>query len=184
MASGMMINRVCPSALPDVRLGGWLVLPGRSTASKDIELLVLRHQVAVLRRTHPRPRLDWANRAVLAALTHYYPPGYGCTGLVTPGTVVRWHRRLVTRKRAYPHRTGRPPVSAEIAALNLGRRVSAATIRRVLKPLPIPPAPQRHAGISWRGLLHAPGSDDARDRLLPRRLRRRPPAPVLLVRHR
>src|SRR5260221_10369983 len=60
MASGMVINRVCPSALPDVRLGGWLVLPGRSTASKDIELLVLRHQVAVLRRTHPRPRLDRA----------------------------------------------------------------------------------------------------------------------------
>src|SRR5450631_3864369 len=93
-----------------VRLGGWLVLLGRSTASKDIELLVLRHEVAVLRRTRPRPRLDWADRAVLAALIR----GLRMHRLVTPGTVLRWHRRLVTRKWTYPHRTGRPPVSAEI----------------------------------------------------------------------
>jgi putative transposase len=51
-----------------IRLCGWLVLPGRSTTSKDIELLVLRHEIAVLRRTSPRPRLDWAGRAVLAGL--------------------------------------------------------------------------------------------------------------------
>ncbi len=96
--------------------------------------------------------------------------------LVTPGTVLRWHRRLVTRKRACPHRTGRPPVSADIAALierlatgnhgwgyqriqgellKLGHPVSASTIRRVPKTLPIPPAPQRHTDISWRGFLHA-----------------------------
>ena len=56
-----------------VRLSGWLVLLGRSSASKDAELVVLRHEVAVLRRTHPRPRLDWADRAVLAALILWVP---------------------------------------------------------------------------------------------------------------
>src|SRR6266516_87144 len=99
-----------------IRLCGWLVLPGRSPASKDAELLVLRHEVAVLRRTTPRPRLDWADRAVLAALSRFLPPRLRQHRLVTPGTVLRWHRR-VTRKWTYPHRTGRPPVSAEIAAL-------------------------------------------------------------------
>ena len=98
------------------RLCGWLVLLGRSPASKNAELLVL-HEVAVLRRINPRPRLDWADRAVLAALIRLLPPRLRMHRLVTPGTVLRWHRRLVTRKWTYPNRTGRPPVSAEIAAL-------------------------------------------------------------------
>jgi hypothetical protein len=88
-----------------IRLCGWLVLFGRSPASKDIELLVLRHEVAVLRRTSPRPRLDWADRAVLAALTRLLPGSLRMHRLVTPGTVLRWHRRLVTRKWTCPHRT-------------------------------------------------------------------------------
>ena len=158
-----------------VRVCGWLVLLGRSSASKDAELLVLRHEVAVLRRANPRPRLDWADRTVLAALIRLLPPRLRVHRLVTPGTVLRWHRRLITRRWTYPRRTGRPPVSAEIAALigrlaadnhgwgykriqgellKLGYRVSASTIRRVLRALKIPPAPQRHTDTTWRQFLH------------------------------
>ena len=71
----------------------------------------------MLRRTNPRPRLDWADRAVLATLIRLLPARLRIHRLVTPGTVLRWHRRLITRKWTYPHRTGRPPASAEIAAL-------------------------------------------------------------------
>jgi putative transposase len=100
-----------------VQLCGWLVLLSRSSASKDAELLGLRHEVAVLRRTHPWPRLDWADRAVLAALIRLLPAWLRMHRLVTSGTVLRWHRRLVARKWTCPHRAGRPPVSADIAAL-------------------------------------------------------------------
>jgi putative transposase len=100
-----------------VRLCGWLVLLGRSSASKDAELLMLRREVAVLRRANPRPRLDWADRAILAALIRLLPAQLRAHRLVTPGTVLRWHRRLVTRKWTYPDRTGRPPVSAEVVTL-------------------------------------------------------------------
>jgi hypothetical protein len=99
------------------RLCSWLVLLGRSPASKNAELLVLRHEVAVLRRTNPRPSLDWADQAVLAALIRLLPHQLRAHRLVTPGTVLRWHRRLVTKKWTYPNRTGRPPLSAETAAL-------------------------------------------------------------------
>ena len=80
------------------RLCGWLVLLGRSSASKDAELLVLRHELAVLRRTHRRSRLDWADRAVLAALIRLLPARPRMHRLVTPGTVLRWHRRLAVER--------------------------------------------------------------------------------------
>jgi putative transposase len=80
------------------RLLSWLLLLGRTSSSKNIELLVLRHEVAVLRRTNPRPRLDWADRAVLAALIRRLPTALRGHRLITPATVPRWHRRLITTK--------------------------------------------------------------------------------------
>ena len=100
-----------------VWLCGWLVLLGRSSVSKDAELLVLRHEVGVLRGANPQPRLDWADRAVMAALIRLLPGRLRAHRLVTPGTVLRWHRRLVARKWTCPNRAGRPPVSAEITTL-------------------------------------------------------------------
>ena len=82
-----------------VRVCGRLVLLGRSSASKNAELLVLRHEVAVLRRPNPRPRLDWADRAVLATLIRLLPARLRAHRLVTPGTILRWHRRLATQCR-------------------------------------------------------------------------------------
>ena len=133
-----------------VRLTGWMMLMARSSASKDAELLVLRQEVAVLRRQDPRPRLDWADRAVLAALARLLPRPLRINRLVAPETLLRWHQRLVRWRWTYPRRDGRPPVDSRIAALieqrarenpgwgyrriqdkllGLGIRVSASTVR-------------------------------------------------------
>ncbi len=157
-----------------VRLLGWLVLLGRSSVSKDAELLILRHEVAVLRRANPQPRLDWADRAVFAGLIRLLPKALRECRLVTPGTILRWHRCLVARKWTYPHRLGRPPIDEVITLLiermarenltwgykriqgellTLGHRVGASTVRRVLVRLRIPPAPIRYTDTTWRRLL-------------------------------
>ena len=141
-----------------VRLCGWLVLLGRSSASKDVELLVLRHEVAVLRRTHPRPRLGWADRAVLAALIRVLPPRLRMHRLVTPGTVLRWHRRLITRKWTYPHRTGRPPVSAEIAVLT-----GAARHREPRLGIPADPGRAAQARPPGQRIHDPPGPQSPED---------------------
>ena len=102
-----------------VRVFGWLVLLSRSQASKNAEIMVLRHEVRVLRRQVTRPKPDWADRAILAALTRLLPSALRGRRLVTPATLLAWHRRLITRKWTYPGRPGRPAVSHKIRDLVL-----------------------------------------------------------------
>ena len=148
----------------------WLMLLTRSTAAKNAEILILRHEVALLQRRNPRPRLSLPDRAVFAALIRLLPEPMQALRLVTPATVLTWHRRLVARKWTYPNRGGRPSVNGELADLigrlasenpawgyvriqgelrKLGYHVSRATIQRLLR---IPPAPQREQ-TSWRQFL-------------------------------
>jgi len=94
----MIAVRVFPSAVLDHGPDPWLVLLGRSQASTNAEILVLRHEVTVLRRQVARPRPDWADRAILAALARLLPEALRGRRLVTPGTLLAWQRRLITRK--------------------------------------------------------------------------------------
>ena len=156
-----------------VRVFGWLVLLGRSQASKDAEIMVLRHEVMVLRRQVARPRPDWADRAILAAVARLLPVAVRARRLVTPGTLLAWHRGLITRKWTYPNRPGRPAVGQEIRDLvlrlagenpawgyrrvhgeltRLGHHVSEATVRRILRARGYRPAP-RGLDTSWRSFL-------------------------------
>jgi putative transposase len=151
-----------------------LVRGRRSEFSKDIELLVLRHQLAVLRRQQPRPRLRPADRAFLTALSRILPRRR-CRGLiVTPQTLLRWHRQLVRRRWTQPQRSaGRPPVERRVRELvlrmarenprwgypriagellKLGVRVSPSMVRRLLLAAGLTPAPRR-SGPSWREFL-------------------------------
>ena len=103
-----LIYRFAVAVLP------WLVLLTRSQTAKTAEILVLRQEVAVLRRTNPKPRLEWSDRAVLAALSRMLPKNLRLHRIVTPGTLLRWHRRTVTKKWTQPRSPGRPPLSDEM----------------------------------------------------------------------
>ena len=95
-----------------------LALRGRSDAAKDLEILILRHQLAVLRRQAPRPRFEPADRALLAALSRRLPRARWSCFLVRPETLLRWHRRLVAGAWTYPHRRqGRPPLDEHVQQL-------------------------------------------------------------------
>ena len=102
-----------------IRVFGWLVVLGRSQASKDAEIMVLRHEVMVLRRQVAQPAPDWVGRAVLVALARLLPAALRSGRLVTPGTLLAWHRRLITRNWTYPRRPGRPFTSRQIRDLVL-----------------------------------------------------------------
>src|ERR1700740_3081591 len=95
----------------------WFALLARSSSVKDVEILALRHEVAVLRRTNPRPRMSWTDRTILAALARIMPKALRARRIVTPGTLLRWHRRLVAARWRQPRPPGRPPVPEELVAL-------------------------------------------------------------------
>jgi putative transposase len=151
-----------------------VVLLGRSQRSKELEILLLRHELAILRREKPRPRLHNDDRVLLAALARVLPRELRPLFLVTPSTLLRWHRRLVARRWKYPRRSpGRPPLQRQLRELivrlarenphwgyrrivgelkQLGLNVSATTVRKALLAAGMPPAAERQA-TSWRQFL-------------------------------
>ena len=157
-----------------VRVLSWLALLAGSDTAKDAEILTLRHEVAVLRRTNPRPTMSWLDRAVLSALSRLLPAPLRRMRLVSPRTLLRWHASLVCRRWTYPHRRpGRPPTAAPIRALvlqmarenprwgyrriqgelvGLGHDMAASTVWNILKKARLDPAPRR-SGPTWRQFL-------------------------------
>jgi transposase InsO family protein len=159
-----------------VRVLSWLALLARSDAAKDAEILTLRHEVTVLRRTNPRPKISWLDRSLLSALSRLLPVPLRQLRLVSPRTLLRWHAQLVARRWTYPHRRpGRPSTPPPIRALvlrmarenprwgyrriqgeliGLGHQVAASTVWTILKSAGLAPAPRR-TGPTWRQFLAA-----------------------------
>jgi putative transposase len=158
------------------KLMSWMVLRTRSDADKEIEILVLRHQLAVLQRRTSRPRIGWPDRALMTALIRLLPTGRRLGFLVTPATILRWHRRLVTRRwTTQPTRSGRPAIPAGLRSLairlatenptwghrrihgelaGLGYQIGASTIWKILRSAGIDPSSHR-AGPSWVEFLRS-----------------------------
>ena len=159
------------------QLMAWLGLLVRNSRAKNAEILVLRHEVAVLRRQVSRPRLSWADRAVFAALVRLLSPAGRLHRVVTPGTILRWHRDLVARRWAQPrrHRTGGRSTVSELRRLvlrlaaensswgyrriqgelaGLGYQIAPSTVWLILKRSGVDPAPRRD-GPTWRQFLAA-----------------------------
>jgi len=159
------------------RIFAWLVLLARSSAAKDAEILVLRHEVAVLRRRVRAPKPRWSDRALLAALARLLPGPLRSRRIVSPRTLLAWHQRLIQQKWAQPTAPGRPSLSEQLRELivrlgsenprwgfrrvhgelrRLGHTVSPATVRRVLRTAGLGPAPRRHpARGEWTAFLKA-----------------------------
>jgi putative transposase len=159
------------------RLLELVVLRFRSEREKEIEILLLRHQLRVLERQVGRPELTQADRALLAAFSRVLPrPTWRRAAFVRPGTLLRWHRELVARRWTYPHRRlGRPPTGADVRALvvrlarenpgwgyrriqgelvGLGIKIAASTVWSILKEAEIEPAPKR-GEASWAEFLRS-----------------------------
>jgi hypothetical protein len=141
------------------------IAPGDDAKEREAEILVLRHQLAVLKRANPRPRMRRWDRMLIAALSRTIPRDRWSGFIVTPATILRWHRELVARKWTFRRKkTGRPPLDPEIVSVivemakdnpgwgvirikgelqGLGYRIGATTIRTILRRARIGPAPRR-----------------------------------------
>lgn len=168
----------------------FVVLLVRDDRSKELEIVVLRHQLSILRRQTARPRLASRDRLVLSALSRVLPRRSWHSFFVTPETLLRWHKRIVARRWTYPHRQpGRPPLDQTVRELilrlarenahwgyvriagelrKLGITVSATLVRNVLARAGVPSAPQR-AQLSWGSFLRSHAAHHARLRFLHRR---------------
>jgi putative transposase len=147
----------------------------RSDEFKELEIVVLRHELAVLRRQRARPELSASDRVFLAAASRLLPRASWRSFVVTPTTLLRWHRRLVSKRWTYQARVGRPRIGGEVRELvlrlarenprwgyqrivgelhGLGHTVSASLVRNLLRHADLGPAGER-GGLSWREFLRA-----------------------------